>query len=193
MPRALPALPPCGSSLDCAQPFTYRAIPRFRKKTSPKKVIPRLRSNRQGIFEFPPSCHSTAFFPSCHSGPFFLSVTPACFFICHSGLFFYLSLRPPRRNNRPPYRVIPRLRSNRQGIYEFPPSCHSTAFFPSCHSGPFFLSVTPACFFICHSGPRAGVQVNIDSLTAWIPGQARNDSYMSVIAYSTLGRDLANL
>ena len=143
MPRALPALPPCGSSLDCAQPFTYRAIPRFRKKTSPKKVIPRLRSNRQGIFEFPPSCHSTAFFPSCHSGPFFLSVTPASFFICHSG--------------------------------------------------PFFLSVTPACFFIYHSGLRAGVQVNIDSLTAWIPGQARNDSYMSVMAYSTLGRDLANL
>ena len=51
--------------------------------------------------------------------------------------------------------VIPRLQSNRQGIYEFPSSCHS--------------------------GLRAGVQVNIDSLTAWIPGQARNDSYMSVI------------
>ena len=40
----------------------------------------------------------------------------------------------------------------------------------------FFSSVTPACFFICHSGLRAGVQVNIDSLAAWIPGQARNDS-----------------
>ena len=40
---------------------------------------------------------------------------------------------------------------------------------------PVFLSVTPACFFICHSGLRAGVQVNIDSLAAWIPGQARND------------------
>ena len=41
---------------------------------------------------------------------------------------------------------------------------------------PVFLSVTPACFFICHSGLRAGVQVNIDSLATWIPGQARNDS-----------------
>ena len=91
------------------------------------------------------------------------------------------------------YKVIPRLRSNRPGIFEFPPSCHSTAFFPSCHSGPFSLPVTPACFFICHSGLRAGVQVNIDSLATWIPGQARNDSYMSVMAYSTLGRDLANL
>ena len=40
----------------------------------------------------------------------------------------------------------------------------------------FSLPVTPACFFICHSGLRAGVQVNIDSLAAWIPGQARNDS-----------------
>ena len=105
------------SSLNCAQPSTYRVIPRFRKKTSPKKVIPRLRSNRQGIYEL----------------------------------------------------IL------------------------SCHSDLFFLSVTPASFFYCHSGLRAGVQVNIDSLTAWIPGQARNDSYMSVIAYSTLGRDLANL
>ena len=85
--------------------------------------------------------------------------------------------------------VIPRLRSNRQGIFEFPSSCHS---------GLFLYSVTPAyssilslrpiplfchsgLFFICHSGLRAGVQVNIDSLAAWIPGQARNDRYISVI------------
>ena len=93
------------SSLNCAQPSTYRVIPRFRKKTSPKKVIPRLRSNRQGIYEL----------------------------------------------------IL------------------------SCHSDLFFLSVTPASFFYCHSGLRAGVQVNIDSLTAWIPGQARNDKYIKVI------------
>ena len=43
-----------------------------------------------------------------------------------------------------------------------------------------FLSLRPV-FFICHPGLRAGVQVNIDSLATWIPGQARNDSYMSVI------------
>ena len=116
-----------------------------------------------------------------------------------SSLNVFVRKRPQKKSSlvfvrkRPPKKVIPRLRSNRQGIYEFPPSCHSTAFFPSCHSGPFFLSVTPACFFICHSGLRAGVQVNIDSLATWIPGQARNDSYMSVMAYSTLGRDLANL
>ena len=87
----------------------------------------------------------------------------------------------------PAVRVIPRLRSNRHGICEFALFCYSAAsslflsyrnifslpvtarrFFPSCHSGPFF--------FICHSGLRAGVQVNIDSLATWIPGQARNDS-----------------
>ena len=96
------------SSLNCAQPSTYRVIPRFRKKTSPKKVIPRLRSNRQGIYELILSCHSTAF-PS------------------------FQSLRPV------------------------------------------FLSVTLTFFFTCHSGLRAGVQVNIDSLATWIPGQARND------------------
>ena len=33
----------------------------------------------------------------------------------------------------------------------------------------------PAYPLFCHSGLRAGVQVNIDSLTTWIPGQARND------------------
>ena len=76
-------------------------------------------------------------------------------------------------------------------------SCHSAAFPLFCYAGlspilslqPVFLSVPPAsflsvtltCFFICHSGLRAGVQVNIDSLTTWIPGQARNDNYMSVI------------
>ena len=152
MPRALPALPPCGSSLDCAQPFTYRAIPRFRKKTSPKKVIPRLRSNRQGIFEFPPSCHSTAFFPSCHSGPFFLSVTPACFFICHSGPRAGVQVNidsltawiPGQARNDSYMSVIPRLRSNRQGIFEFPSSCYSTAFSSFLSLRPVFLSVTPA-------------------------------------------------
>ena len=74
----------------------------FVRKRPPKKVIPRLRSNRQGIFEFPPSCHSTACFFICHSGLFFYlsqhgvspPVTPACLFICHSGLFLLLSLRP---------------------------------------------------------------------------------------------------
>ena len=82
----------------------------------------------------------------------------------------------------------------RPGICELILSCHSTAFFlfPSQYSvffllsyrnifsllsfRPVFLSVTPACFFICHSGLRAGVQVNIASISAWIPGQARNDS-----------------
>ena len=83
------------------------------------------------------------------------------------------------------YRVSPRLRSNRQGIFELILSCHRRHFFSllPCHSVSFFLSyrnifslpVTPACFFICHSGLRAGAQVNIDSLAAWIPGQARND------------------
>ena len=103
---------------------------------------------------------------------------------------------PRLPSNRSPYTVIPRLQSNRphiksslvfvrkrQGIYEFPYSCHGTAFSLFCHTGlffylslrPVFLSVTPARFFICHSGLRAGVQVNIDSLAAWIPGQARND------------------
>ena len=78
-------------------------------------------------------------------------------------------------------------------------SCHSAAFPLFCYAGlspilslqPVFLSVPPAsflsvtltCFFICHSGLRAGVQVNIDSLTTWIPGQARNDNYMSVIPH----------
>ena len=74
----------------------------FVRKRPPKKVIPRLRSNRQGIFEFPPSCHSTA-----------------CFFICHSGLFFYLS---------------------QHGVS------------PPLSLRPVFLSVTPASFFYCHSG-----------------------------------------
>ena len=40
---------------------------------------------------------------------------------------------------------------------------------------PYFFPVIPSCFFICHSGLRAGVQVNIDSSATWIPGQARND------------------
>ena len=84
------------------------------------------------------------------------------------------------------YKVIPRLRSNRPGICELILSCPRRHFFSllPCHSVSFFLSyrnifslpVTPACFFICHSGLRAGAQVNIDSLAAWIPGQARNDS-----------------
>ena len=130
-----------------------------------------MRSNRHGICEFPLFCYSAAsslflsyrnifslpvtarrFFPSCHSGPFF--------FICHSGLRAGVQVNidslatwiPGQARNDSYMSVIPRLRSNRQGIFEFPPSCHSTAFFPSCHSGPFFLSVTPACFFICHSG-----------------------------------------
>ena len=100
----------------------------------------------------------------------------------------------PRLRTTVPQKVIPRLRSNRQGIFElilscprrhFLSSCHSTAFSSSCHTATFFLfqsyrnifslPVTPACFFICHSGLRAGVQVNIDSLITWIPGQARND------------------
>ena len=43
----------CNSSLkshpSIAQPSTYRVIPRFRKKTSPKKVIPRfLKENVKG-------------------------------------------------------------------------------------------------------------------------------------------------
>ena len=82
------------------------------------------------------------------------------------------------------------MRSNRQGIYELIPSCHSTEFFLFlsyrpvffiCHSGLSLYSVTPASFFICHSGLRAGVQVNIASISAWIPGQARNDKYIKVI------------
>ena len=89
------------------------------------------------------------------------------------------------------YKVIPRLRSNRPGIFELILSCHRRHFFSllPCHSVSFFLSyrnifslpVIPACFFICHTGLRAGIQVNIDSLTTWIPGQARNDNYMNVI------------
>jgi len=64
--------------------------------------------------------------------------------------------------------VIPRLRSNRQGVYKLILSCYSTAF---------FLSVIPQHFFSsCHTGLRAGIQVNIDSLAIWIPGQARKDS-----------------
>ena len=84
------------------------------------------------------------------------------------------------------HRVIPRLRSNRPGIFELILSCYRRHFFSllPCHSVSFFLSyrnifslpVIPACFFICHSGLRAGVQINIDSLAIWIPGQARNDS-----------------
>ena len=73
-----------------------------------------------------------------------------------------------------------------------PPSffiCPSGHPFLFCHPCLFFyLSLRPislfchsGLFFICHSGLRAGAQVNIDSLTAWIPGQARNDNYMSVI------------
>ena len=78
----------------------------------------------------------------------------------------------------------------RPGIFEFPPFYHSTASFFICPSGHPFLFCHPCLFFylslrpislFCHSGLRAGVQVNIDSLTAWIPGQARNDNYMSVI------------
>ena len=57
----------------------------------------------------------------------------------------------------------------------YPLFCHSGLFL-SVTAQPLFLSVTLTSFFICHSGLRAGVQVNIDSLTAWIPGQARNDS-----------------
>ena len=72
-----------------------------------------------------------------------------------------------------------------------PFACHSGLFL-TCRFSLFFLSVTPAYFFICHSGLRAGVQVNVDSLITWIPGQARNDSYMSVMAYSTLGRESAH-
>ena len=81
--------------------------------------------------------------------------------------------------------VIPRLRSNRHGICEFALFCYSAAsslFLSYCNifslpvtARRFPPPVTPACFFICHSGLRAGVQVNIDSFATWIPGQARND------------------
>ena len=122
MPRALPALPPCGSSLDCAQPFTYRAIPRFRKKTSPKKVIPRLRSS------CPPIVSSLIFSLEKMSRDLRIFLL-----LSQHSVFLLLSLRPV------------------------------------------FLSVPLTFFFTCHSGLRAGVQVNIDSLATWIPGQARND------------------
>gem|GEM_PF-4582616 len=109
---------------------------------------------------------SNSLFLSQHS-VFALPVTPACFFYlslrpvfftCHSGLRAGVQVNidslstwiPGQARNDSYMSVIPRLRSNRQGIFEFSSSCHS--------------------------GLRAGVQVNIDSLTAWIPGQARNDS-----------------
>ena len=84
---------------------------------------------------------------------------------CHAGL-------PPDTailTLLPSLSVIPRLRSNRPGIYELILSCHGTAFFLSSVIPQHFLSS-------CHTGLRAGIQVNIDSLAAWIPGQARNDS-----------------
>ena len=163
-----------------------------------------MRSNRQGIFELILPHHfghhflfCPCLFFLCYAGlslysaspPCLLSVTPACFFICHSGLRAGVQVNidslttwiPGQARNDSYISVIPRLRSNRQGIFEFPPFYHSTASFFICHSGLSLYSVTPASFFICHSGLRAGVQVNIDSLATWIPGQARNDSYMSVI------------
>ena len=95
------------------------------------------------------------------------------------------ALKPKQQIRRAPavqaLPALPPCRSSlvfvrkRQGIFEFPYSCHGTAFSLFCHTGLFFyLSLRPISLF-CHSGLRAGVQVNIDSLTAWIPGQARND------------------
>ena len=62
----------------------------------------------------------------------------------------------------------------------YPLFCPSSLFF-YLSLRPVFFICHSGLFFICHSGLRAGVQVNIDSLTTWIPGQARNNSYMSVI------------
>ena len=74
-----------------------------------------------------------------------------------SSLNVFVRKRPQKKSSlvfvrkRPPKKVIPRLRSNRQGIYELILSCHSTAF-PSFQSlRPVFLSVTLTFFFICHS------------------------------------------
>jgi len=71
-------------------------------------------------------------------------------------------------------------------ICEFPSSCHSTAFsfFLSCRNN-FSLPVMPQHFLSsCHTGLRAGIRVNIDSLAPGFrvkPGmtvkkQARNDN-----------------
>ena len=56
----------------------------------------------------------------------------------------------------------------------YPLFCPSSLFF-YLSLRPVFFICPSGLFFICHSGLRAGVQVNIDSLTTWIPGQARND------------------
>ena len=149
------------------------------------------------------SCHSAAFPLFCYAGlspilslqPVFLSVPPAsflsvtltCFFICHSGLRAGVQVNidslttwiPGQARNDNYMSVIPRFRKKTSRDLRIFPFLSQHSLFFHLSLRPLFLSVTPASFFICHSGLRAGVQVNIDSLTTWIPGQARNDSKKS--------------
>ena len=67
------------------------------------------------------------------------------------------------------HRVIPRFRKKTSRDLQINSFLSQAAFFS--------LPVIPQHFLSsCHTGLRAGIQVNIDSLAAWIPGQARNDS-----------------
>ena len=138
-----------------------------------------IRENARGIFlskdNVPLSCPSVLFFRSGHSS------------IAHN--------RPPKSHPSIAKQSSRDLRINSflsQAAFSLFLSQHSVflllsyrnifsllsfrACFFYCHSGFIFFLSFRACFFYCHSGLRAGVQVNIDSLAAWIPGQARNDS-----------------